>query len=215
MYFDLDGTLANTLYSIANFSNRALRACGYPTIDPEDFRKIVGDGADTQMRRMLTRVKGAFTEEELSHLRTIYDGYYAADPTDRIQPYDGMMDTLQQLHAKGIRLAVLSNKPHAGTVSTFKQCLGTAVRLLLWTRAGIPKSRRGTAHCARGRARRPCQGVPLHRRYQHRYEDRCGGRMDTAGALWGFRDRRELEENHAVYILEKPTELLGIVLGDK
>ena len=39
-----------------------------------------GDGADTQMRRMLTRVKGAFTEEELSHLRTIYDGYYAADP---------------------------------------------------------------------------------------------------------------------------------------
>ena len=39
--------------------------------------------------------------------------------------------------------------------------------------------------------------------------------MDTAGALWGFRDRRELEENHAVYILEKPTELLGIVLGDK
>lgn len=93
--FDLDGTLANTLYSIANFSNRALQACGYPTIDPEDFRKIVGDGADTQMRRMLTRVKGAFTEEELSHLRTIYDGYYAADPTDRIQPYDGMMDTLQ------------------------------------------------------------------------------------------------------------------------
>ena len=138
--FDLDGTLANTLYSIANFSNRALRACGYPTIDPEDFRKIVGDGADTQMRRMLTRVKGAFTEEELSHLRTIYDGYYAADPTDRIQPYDGMMDTLQQLHAKGIRLAVLSNKPHAWTVSIIQTMFGDKLFDCYYgQRAGIPK----------------------------------------------------------------------------
>ena len=67
------------------------------------------------MRRMLTHVKGSFTEEELLHLRTIYNGYYAADPTDRIQPYDGMAETLQELHKKGIQLAVLSNKPHAWT----------------------------------------------------------------------------------------------------
>ena len=35
--------------------------------------------------------------------------------------------------------------------------------------------------------------------------------MDTAGALWGFRDRRELEANYAVYLLEKPMDLLKIV----
>ena len=215
--FDLVGTLANTLYSIANFSNRALQACGYPTIDPEDFRKIVGDGADTQMRRMLTRVKGTFTEEELSHLRTIYDGYYAADPTDRIQPYDGMMDTLQQLHAKGIRLAVLSNKPHAWTVSIIQTMFGDKLFDCYYgQRAGIPKKPApdGALRIAEelGVPAKECLYIG-----DTNTDMKTGAAagMDTAGALWGFRDRRELEENHAVYILEKPTELLGIVLGDK
>lgn len=30
----------------------------------------------------------------------------------------------------------------------------------------------------------------------------------TVGVLWGFRDRKELEENHADVIIEKPAELL-------
>jgi phosphoglycolate phosphatase len=37
--------------------------------------------------------------------------------------------------------------------------------------------------------------------------------MDTAGVLWGFRTRRELEDNHAKYILEKPKEILPVAVG--
>ena len=85
------------------------------------------------MRRMLTHVKGSFTEEELLHLRTIYNGYDAADPTDRIQPYDGMAETLQQLHKKGTQLAVLSNSPTHGQPLSLKNVWRQAVSLLLWT----------------------------------------------------------------------------------
>ena len=39
--------------------------------------------------------------------------------------------------------------------------------------------------------------------------------MDTAGALWGFRGRAELEENHATYLIESPEEILSLVSGGK
>ena len=35
--------------------------------------------------------------------------------------------------------------------------------------------------------------------------------MDTVGVLWGFRDREELEQNHAGYIASSPEELLAWV----
>ena len=35
--------------------------------------------------------------------------------------------------------------------------------------------------------------------------------MFTVGVLWGFRDRQELEENHADVIIERPAELLSLL----
>ena len=37
--------------------------------------------------------------------------------------------------------------------------------------------------------------------------------MYTVGVLWGFRDRKELEENHADVIIEKPRQLLDLQAG--
>lgn len=35
--------------------------------------------------------------------------------------------------------------------------------------------------------------------------------MHPVGVLWGFRDRKELEENHSEYVIEKPQELIEIL----
>ena len=35
--------------------------------------------------------------------------------------------------------------------------------------------------------------------------------MHPVGVLWGFRDRKELEENHSEYVIEKPQELIAIL----
>ena len=127
------------------------------------------------MRRMLTHVKGSFTEEKLLHLRTIYNGYYAADPTDRIQPYDGMAETLQELHKKGIQLAVLSNKPHAWTVSIIEKTFGGKLfHCCYGQREEIPKKACagwGVPYCERNGC---CSWtVSLYRRHQYGYETGC------------------------------------------
>ena len=49
--FDLDGTLLDTLASIARAFNEALSASGYPTHPTEAFRYIIGDGASVGVAR--------------------------------------------------------------------------------------------------------------------------------------------------------------------
>ena len=60
--FDLDGTLADTLGSIAGFANQALRRCGWGEIPLEEYRYLVGNGADQLMRGMLKRAAGSFSD---------------------------------------------------------------------------------------------------------------------------------------------------------
>ena len=54
--FDLDGTLANTLASIAHFGNATLEEFGLPPIPTERYKQLVGNGADVLMERMLQTV---------------------------------------------------------------------------------------------------------------------------------------------------------------
>ena len=67
--FDMDGTVANTLTSIAGFGNAALEAHRLKTFPVDRYRTFVGNGADILMRRMLTAAKGAYTEEDVKALR--------------------------------------------------------------------------------------------------------------------------------------------------
>lgn len=77
--FDMDGTVADTLASIAGFGNAALRAHGYPEIETERYRRLVGNGADVLMRRMLDTAAQSYTEADVQALRATYDALYESD----------------------------------------------------------------------------------------------------------------------------------------
>lgn len=215
--FDLDGTLANTLYSIAYFSNRALKECGYPTIPEEDYRKIVGDGADMQIHRMLAAVTGdrTFTEQEAAALKGIYSALYESDPAHLIREYPGMRKTLAALKAEGVATAVLSNKPDAWTKAIIASLFPKdSFDLCFGQQPGIPRkpSPKGALMIAEKFRLRPKEILYIGDTNTDMKTGNSAG-MDTAGALWGFRGRRELEENGAVYLLEAPTEILSLVNG--
>lgn len=217
--FDLDGTLADTLGSIAYFSNRALVECGYPAIPAQEYKTIVGDGADMQVRRMMDRVagSGAWTEEEFRRVRTLYGNLYAADPTYLLENYGGMPQTVRRLKAAGLRTAVLSNKPHAWVTAiisgmfpegTFELCFGQ--------RAGVPRKPApdGALQIARTLGIEPRSFLYIGDTDTDMKTGAAAG-MDTCGALWGFRTRAELEKNHAVYLLEKPEEIVRLAAGGR
>ena len=56
--FDLDGTIADTVESIAYVGNKTLKEFGLPPIPVKDYNFYAGDGADGLGRRMLAAVAG-------------------------------------------------------------------------------------------------------------------------------------------------------------
>lgn len=215
--FDLDGTLADTLESIAYFSNRALEQCGYPTIPVQDYKTIVGDGADMQVRRMLDRTagKGAWSEEDFQKVRTVYGGLYASDPTYLLKNYGGMPQTVRELKTAGIKTAVLSNKPHEWVTAiiahlfpegSFDACYGQ--------RPQVPRkpSPDGALLIAEEIGVAPKQCLYIGDTNTDMKTGAAAG-MDTIGALWGFRTRAELMENHARYLAETPERVAEIATG--
>ena len=84
------------------------------------------------MRRMLTHVKGSFTEEKLLHLRTIYNGYYAADVYKR-QLLSGLLSEMSLRDA--MQLAVDFT---CGSIRRTREA-GTDRRFGVNFEAGLPR----------------------------------------------------------------------------
>ena len=51
--FDLDGTLLNTIADLAQSTNHALAALGYPTHEEQEYNFMVGNGINTLYERSL------------------------------------------------------------------------------------------------------------------------------------------------------------------
>lgn len=118
LVFDLDGTLVDSLPGIAAGINRALSACGYPTHAPENVRGMIGRGAANLCASAIGYEDAALAPaDELERVhaafRREYPDCWCGEEYTR--PYDGMIALLEKLAAAGVRMAVLSNKPHEVT----------------------------------------------------------------------------------------------------
>ncbi|MCH3972883.1 MAG: HAD family hydrolase [Oscillospiraceae bacterium] len=216
--FDLDGTLANTLYSIAGFGNRALRACGYPEIPAEHYRRIVGNGVVVQLRRMMNTVRpNGWSQEEMLKVRRLYDRFYEADPLAGIVGYPGMPELLKELQKRGIKSGVLSNKPDNCVqpiiAGLFPAGTFAAIR---GQRAGVPckPDPQGALLLAEELGAAPKDCLYIGDTNTDMQTGAAAG-MDTVGVLWGFRDRAELSAAHAKFIAAAPAEILSILLRSR
>ena len=113
--FDLDGTLADTAPDLAAALNHALRHLGRPTIDPASVRRLVGHGARALLRRGLAAT-GEAPEELVEQGLAVFLDYYGANICVGTRPFDGVEQALDDLGARGISLAVCTNKPEALTL---------------------------------------------------------------------------------------------------
>ena len=113
--FDLDGTLVDAFSDIAAAVNVPLAARGYRTHSVQEIKRMVGDGAGKLIERaappgLSPHETRAIFEEMMTH--------YREHPADLAVVYPGVFPLLQRLADSGIRLAVLSNKPHPMTLKT-------------------------------------------------------------------------------------------------
>ena len=110
--FDLDGTLLDTLGDLRLGVNLVLERHGYPERTLEEIRCFVGNGARQLMRLALPEGTAA---EELEAILKEYLDWYAVNFCVKAAPYAGVKAVVDALVQKGVKVAIVSNKPDATT----------------------------------------------------------------------------------------------------
>jgi len=113
LIFDLDGTLVDSLPGIAASLNRALDRCGFEGHADAAVRRFIGNGSYELARHAAP--KGTSPESILA-VEAAFKEDYALTWPEGTAPYEGIPQLLAKLSAAGVRMAVLSNKPHPFTV---------------------------------------------------------------------------------------------------
>ena len=210
--FDLDGTLADTLTSIAYFSNASLSRFGLEEIEKEKYKKMVGNGAKTLVRRMVDAVGG--TDEQFERVYEDYVRTYDEDFMYLTTAYDGIIDMLHALKENGIKVAILSNKPDSTTKKIAQELFGDAlVDLCYGGREGVPLKPDPTAVLGIieefGVSLEDCLYIGD---TNTDIQTAKNAGLTSIGVLWGFRDREELASSGADYIVSHPLEISQIAI---
>jgi len=107
--FDLDGTLVNTIEDIGDATNTLLKIHGYPQYTTSDFIRWIGNGA----ARFIENAMGEKVDpEQMKNYVSEFKEIYAVNLHNKSRLYEGIPQLLDELTAKGVKLAILSNKPH-------------------------------------------------------------------------------------------------------
>lgn len=109
--FDLDGTLLDTLADIAAAVNAALESIGAPTHAVQAYAGMVGYGLRETVSRALPPAAAADPQTVEQCMATMRAAYLA-QPLEHTAPYPGIIELLHNIHARGVPMAVLSNKAH-------------------------------------------------------------------------------------------------------
>ena len=210
--FDLDGTLTDSVKSLAYSVNLTLHDLGYAPQPEERFKQFAGDGRSVLLERAL-RAAG---DVELIHYEEavkIYDSYFSENSMYQVKAYDGIKETLTQLKEKGIKLAVLSNKADKEAVKVVEMVFGKDMfQIIRGQREGVLRkpSPQGAILIAQ-ELKVQCKECLYIGDTNTDMQTGNKAGMHTVGVTWGFRERKELEENHAEYIIVHPKELVALL----
>ncbi|MBU0481931.1 MAG: HAD family hydrolase [Proteobacteria bacterium] len=210
--FDLDGTLVDSLEDLADSMNEVLTARGFPTHPVDSYRYHVGDGLMKLVTRTLPAVHSAdatLVEACMEEMRLIYNGRW----NRKSRLYEGIPELLNYLAGERIRLAIFSNKPDNFTRAFYEHFLqqwefnsvigATELLPLKPDPAGAIKSAENLAL--------PAESVLYLGDTATDMQTAKGAGMVAVGVLWGFRDRDELLEHGADYIISHPQDLIPLI----
>lgn len=208
VFFDLDGTLLDTIEDIAAASNSALAQFGLPTHEAQAYKFMVGMGARELCERLLEGCAGVDVEE---FMRVRQQNYFE-NWNVRTHAYEGMAENLEILSGNDILLGVYSNKSDELVrrlcTAHFPDIEFCTVR---GARAGAPLKPDPTVllEMLTELSLSPADVLYVGDSAVDVALAKNAG-LRCAGALWGFRGREELEAAGADYIITYPSEIMTI-----
>lgn len=208
--FDLDGTLVNSLYDLADSVNIVLERHGYPVRETEEYKYFVGNGALKLIERALP--EDARSEENIKAIHDEFSEVYAEHMACKTREYDGIKELLTELKKCGCLMAVASNKPDRFSKMVVETVFGTGMFDSVYgKREGVPT--------------KPSPDIMLDIMAElgvspedcvHSGDSNVdvatahNAGIECIGCTWGFRPEEELTEAGADMIAHKPMDILTL-----
>ena len=132
--FDLDGTLLDTLDDLADATNAALRACGYPPRSREEVRRFVGNGVHLLIERAAPH---GVEEAAVERCFALFKEQYGKRMCCKTRPYSGILPLLEALREAGVQYAVVSNKYDGAVKQLSDTQFGGLMKVAIGERVGV------------------------------------------------------------------------------
>jgi phosphoglycolate phosphatase len=209
--FDLDGTLIDSLDDIGGAMNRTLERKGFPVLSRESYRKNLGEGA-TMLATMALPEESRDEKTIADCLQAFIEDYHENWKV-KTKIYDGIRELLDRLSSQGLKMGVLSNKPHLLTQKCVSEFLPEwNFEVVLGQREGVQRKPDPTGAFEAAARLNVSPNEFL-------YLGDTGIDMKTAvaasmfpvGALWGFRHQEELRRDGARALISHPLDMMGLL----
>ncbi len=213
VFYDMDGTVLDTLEDLKNAASAAMRAFGRPPLTLEQTRRFVGNGS----RRLIEQALGEGADEaEVERVLAWYKPWYNAHCRICTRPYPGILPLMARLKEAGVRQAIVSNKPDPTVRALAEDFFPGLAELAVGERE------------SEGIWRKPWPDMldAARERMGLRRED-ClyvgdsevdvltakNAGLRCAAVSWGFRSREQLIAAGAEILIDTPEALGDLVLG--
>ena len=207
--FDLDGTLTDTLEDLYLSTNSALRSCGLPERRLDEVRRFVGNGVKKLIERAVPEGTDSRVTEQCFDA---FHAHYIIHCQDHTKLYPGIASLLTALHAKGYRMAVVSNKLQEGVTGLARTFFRGVIDVAIGERPGIPrKPAPDMALAALEQLGVPASEAVYVGDSDVDLQTAANAGLPCISVLWGFRSRDFLIAQGASVLAERPQDILELV----
>jgi phosphoglycolate phosphatase len=209
--FDLDGTLVNTIDDIASSTNKALELYGFPAVPHSEYAQKVGWG----MRRLafLALPESARTEETILKVAASASRFYAEEPCAFSNPYPGILPLVAELQKRGVKTAVLTNKPDMITRLVLDRLFPSeSFNVIQGDGPGVERKPdpQSTWDILISLGLTPRDALFIGDS-EIDIETARAAQCFAMGVSWGFRPRETLEKAGAALIIDSPEDVLSFI----
>lgn len=114
--FDLDGTLAHTLPQLSIAVSKVAREMGLSVPTRETMSSFVGNGVTMLLGRIIMGRHDIsldeVPEDKMKEARALFNRFYREGLARDFELYDGVKEGLSYFKERGLKLGVVTNKPH-------------------------------------------------------------------------------------------------------
>ena len=204
LIFDLDGTISDPFTGISRSINYALESLNYAPVDPQRIRTLIGP----PLTQIFEHFLGALADRDMQDLVDKYRERYATIGYAENAIYEGIPGIIGQLADTGYRMGVCTSKrvDYAQRIVDMFG-LGQHFSFVDGGGDGIEKRQQIESMIALGMSANTAIMIG------DRAVDVLAGKSNdlaSAGVLWGFGERPELEEAAPDHLLESPADLLNL-----